>query len=55
MLWVAELDEPFAIDPLGQLLLDLDPAATILYEFVVGRENRSDFPLNGESRKRYPH
>ena len=45
---IAEVDEPLAVDALGHLLQELDPAAVVLDEVVVGGEDGGDLALVDE-------
>ena len=47
----AELDKPLAVEVLCHLLQNLDPPKVVLDQVIVGREYRSDFPLDWERRK----
>ena len=49
---IPEVDEPLAVDALGHLLQELDPAVVVLDEVVVGGEDGGDLALARERRKR---
>src|SRR5271166_3469938 len=49
---ITEVDEPLAVDPLSHLLQELDPAAVVLDQIVVRREDGGDLALGAHWRER---
>ena len=48
---IAEVDKPLAVDPLGHLLKNLNPAIVVVDQVVVRREDRRYLALGRQGRK----
>ena len=52
MSWVAVIDEPLAVDPVGHLFQNLDPAVVILDQIVVRGQDGCYLALDSQRRER---